>query len=367
MNKKLIHGILICLVSADFLQYAIASDQNARTSAPLRSHTNDYPDLRSSKEFFKRYLENPYPVRKVVFFEPKDANFPSNVLLCEGSLQPDTFYVRQLTIPRVLEDGKYKNLSDGQVTGKSSSGEYWFINDEASRGKGGVIGITKAEVSDPFAMTSSKNRAYASLPSLHDACWFGFNFMIPHTAVWQGDQFTTRFLVSQMYPQTTNTYEVSGEVVAWTNNLPLIIRLKSDHWPKKLQWLEFTYEYDFSQKDRFYPIKVTSVGVIAGDPHPIEPMSTETVSIEFGSDLFLFKNGYTVSNFVPQEVATQPNVYITSTQGEYWVNEKQFISTGPPATPKRPLFAMTPFVRAVLIFLMILPAVFLIRWRKKPN
>jgi hypothetical protein len=276
-------GILSWLMSVAFLQNAAASDQTASAPSLLRAQTNEYPDLRLSKELFKRFLENPYPVRKVVFFQPMDVDNPAVVLLREGSLQPDTFYVRRLGTPRVLDGGKFKNLSDGRIAGKSSDGEYWFITGEAARGNGGEIGITEAGVPDPLAMTAAKFGAFEPLPSLREACWFGFNFMVPHTAVWHGEQFEMRFLDSQGYPQNTNTYAVNGEVVAYTNNLPLIIRVKSEHWPKRLRWLVLTYEYDFSQKDRFYPIEVTSSGDFVGDPHPLSPMSTETVNIEFGN------------------------------------------------------------------------------------
>lgn len=365
-------AFITCLIVASFPGKAagesVENEKNASSQTSNLTQTNDYPNLRLSKDLFKRYLENPYPVRKVVFFktfsrpeDAKDAGGPLNVFLYEGSLQPDTFYTRQLTTPKVLEGGKFKNGSDGKIAGKSSTGEYWVINDAASRGKGGDIRITKADVPDTSAMTGGKFRALESLPTVRGTCWFGLGRMVPHTLVWHGDSFDMQWYNSQ-YPHDTNAFTVNGEVLAYTNNLPLVIRLKFPSLPG-YQWADMNYMYDFSQKDRFYPVSMTCEIVFTGNKR-LQGDSYCVQEIEFG-DAKMSESGYTTTNFTPSNIAIPADVYIASTQGEYWINGKQFVTVGLPPTPKHPLFLITPFVRILLIVLMILPGIFLILWRKK--
>lgn len=115
-EMKLI-AVLACLVVVVFPSgKAVAGEagqdeKNASAQTSNLTQTNNYPDLRLNKDLFKRYLENPYPVRKVVFFQPLSFFMPTEVLLCKGSLQPDVFYMQQQDSPKVLEGGKYKNVS----------------------------------------------------------------------------------------------------------------------------------------------------------------------------------------------------------------------------------------------------------------
>jgi hypothetical protein len=261
-----------------------------------------------------------------------------------------------------LEDGKYKNVSSGEVAGKSSTGEYWFVDDKAVRGKGGNIEITSAGDPDSSVTTVAKEKALESLVRMHNACWFGLNFMVPHSVVWHGDNFDMQFLDTRGFPGGTNAFAVSGEVLAYTNNLPLAIRIKSGHWPKELISLDFRYEYDFSQGDRFYPVKITKTVVASGNKGFSVP--TQIPKIEFG-DVKPAENGYTATNFTPAEIAIPANVFVSSNRTIYWVNRHEQVRVGPPPVFKKPLFIINNFVRVILIALLLLPAVFLVRWQKK--
>jgi hypothetical protein len=366
---QILSVVLACLIAAVFPGKVAAGEagqdeKNASSQTSNLTQTNEYPDLRLNKDLFKRYLENPYPVREVVFFKPWSAfNNLTDMLLCEGSLQPDMFYIRQQASPKVLEDGKYKNVSTGEVAGKSSTGEYWFVDSQAVRGKGGTIYITSAGDPDSSVTTLAKERALESLPKMLDACWFGLSFMVPHSVVWHGDDFDMRFRDDSGYPHTTNTYAVSGEVLAYTNNLPLVIRIKSEDWPRKdLVSLDFRYEYDFSQEDRFYPVKITKTIVHSVNNRYSVPI--QILKIEFG-DVKPAENGYAATNFTQAEIATPADVYVSSNQTIYWVNGHQQIRVGPPPVFKKPLFTINTYVRVILIVLLLLPAAFLVRWQKK--
>jgi hypothetical protein len=366
---QILSVVLACLIAAVFPGKVAAGEagqdeKNTSSQTSNLTQTNEYPDLRLNKDLFKHYLENPYPVRRVVFFEPASVDRPIEVLLCEGSLQPDTFYMQQQASPSVLEDGKYKNVSSGDVAGKSSTGEYWFVDNKAVRGKGGSIEVTSAGDPDSSVTTLAKVRAFESLERMHDACWFGFNFMVPHSVVWHGDDFDMQFLEARDFPHATNTYTVNGEVLAYTNNLPLAIRIKSEHWPKRLISLEMQYEYDFSQGDRFYPVKIIRGASFAGNRQEDPPMTVQISEIEFG-DVKPAESGYTATNFTPAEIAIPADVYVSSNRTIYWVNGHQWVRVEPPPVYKKPLFTINAYVRVILIALLLLPAAFLVRWQKK--
>ena len=326
------------------------------TSGPLPAQTNLYPDLRASKEFFKQYLQHPYPVRKAVFTATMG---DQSVRLYEASVQSNTFYIRHPTTPRILEDGQ-RNTADGSIVGRSSSGEYWSMDNGAARGHGGSISRTTQDTPDTDAMTTGKLRAWESLNMFHMACWFGFGLIVPETVVWHGDSFEAQWFNSQ-YPHNTNSFAIQGEVLAWTNNLPLIIRQEYPTLPA-YKWVDTHYQYDFSQPDGFYPISITCEIVFTAGGQ-LTGTGFHISQIEFG-DAELPEGGYTLTNFLPAEVVKAPNVFITSTQGEYFVNIKQFLSTGPPPVVRVPWLSLER-ARIMMACVMILPVIFLIGWRIK--
>jgi hypothetical protein len=93
-------------------------------------------------------------------------------------------------------------------------------------------------------------------------------------------------------------------------------------------------------------------------------MTVQILKIEFG-DVKPAENGYTATNFTPAQIAVPANVYVSSNRTIYWVNGHQQVALGPPPVYKRPLFIVNNFVRVTLIALLLLPAVFLVRWQKK--
>ena len=202
------------------------------TSGPLFAQTNLYPDLRADKELFKQYLQHPYPVRKVVF---TDLDFSKQSRLYEASVQSDTFYIRQLTSPHILVDGQ-ENLSQGDVRGLSSAGEYWSMDGLAARGTGGAINLTKAEGPNTVPVSTAKAQAWESLFLFRGACWFNLVALVPETVVWHGDTFDAQWY-KQRPPNNTNTIAIHCEVLAWTNNLPLITRITYPSL-KEYKWVE---------------------------------------------------------------------------------------------------------------------------------
>ena len=123
--------------------------------------------------------------------------------------------------------------------------------------------------------------------------------MVPHSIAWHNDQFDILWYASQ-WPHDTNSYTVNGEVLAYTNNLPLIIRLKSTNWPKTYQWVDFHYEYDFSNKDRFYPVNIWANLVLIRDDQ-VQGVTFQVPEIEFGNATNLSESGYQASNFLPSK------------------------------------------------------------------
>ena len=107
------HILFLCFVMGT-IGKTEGSDDGLTSRASSTSQTNLYPDLRLDKDLFKRYMENPYPIRQVVFDIPagRPTKNPAKILVFEGSLQDDTFYVRSRDI-LTQEGGKI--LPTGQI------------------------------------------------------------------------------------------------------------------------------------------------------------------------------------------------------------------------------------------------------------
>ena len=328
---------------------------------PIKAQTNQYPDLRADKELFKQYVKHPYPVRKAVFTA---LDFSEQSWLYEASVQSDTFYIHQLTNPHTLANGQ-ENLSQGDVRGLSSAGEYRSMDGLAARGTGGTIHLTKAEVPNAAPVSAAKAQAWESLFIFRCACWYNLGGLLPETVVWHRDTFDAQWYKGQ-YPYETNTIAIHYELMAWTNNLPLIARVT---WPslKEYKWVEDYFENDFSQPGRFYPTHVKFT-VVYKDGYQGVTNGYDISQIEFG-DAELPEDGYTLTNFLPKEVTKAPEVFITSTKGLYFVNDKQFLLTQQQQQDRErnraPLFTLNTHTRAVLVGLMILPGILLVLWQIK--
>jgi hypothetical protein len=353
--------ILTCLIATSFAGKVVADEvgrdeKGASSQTSYLAQTNDYPDLRLNKDIFKRYLENPYPVRRVIFDIPvgHPTKYFTNILIFEGSLLADTFFLHSQD-SSVLTQKSRKNFSSGEISGKSSIGTYWFINGKASHGKGGDVNITSTTYLDPSSQTEAKFRSLESLGQLRGACWFGFRLMVPHSIVWSGDGFDILWYSSQ-WPHDTNAYTVHGEVLAYTNNLPLIIRLKSTGWPTTYKWVDFNYEYDFSKTDRFYPVNIWANLVLSGNLQ-VQGMTFQIPNIEFGdADASLPESGYDVAQFMPSNVTVPAYTFISSNQNIYWVNGGQLLKIEPPIG-RVSLISSRLIVRTILFVLLFLPAV----------
>jgi hypothetical protein len=315
--------------------------------------TNAYPDLRVNKELFKQFLDNPYPVRDVVFDTPggSPTKEDTNILVFEGGMQNDTFYVRNDNIS-MFATKMDTGGRGGEISGQSKSGVNWFISGKAARGTGGETELISTNYSDPTAQTIAKYRSSESLILMRGACWFGFSFLVPHSIVWNGETFQMLWFDSQ-YPHVTNSYAVTGQIMAYTNNVPLAIRLTSKTWPANYKWVDLNYEYDFTKPDRFYPVNIWANLVFRGNIH-VQGTTFQIPTIVFG-DANPSEDGYKQADFLPAKRTVPPHSFIYSNGAVYLADDKTPLLLQPPARAI-PLITRKYIIEAFLVAFVILPA-----------
>jgi hypothetical protein len=351
LSLKLFTLLLTLLLSGKTI--GRAQDNNDLVQVESNRQTNLYPDLRINKKLFKQFLKNPYPVKDVVFDIPAGhpTKNPTNIFVFDGCLQDDTYFLHSQDTKNLTKAG-VKNFSTGEISGQSSDGTHWFINGAASHGNGGDVDITSNNYADPAALTKGKFRSIESLVQLHGACWFGLLLMVPHSIVWHEDNFDILWHDSQ-WPHNTNVYTVNGEVLDYTNNLPKIIRLKSNKWPSTYKWVDYHYEYDFSNTNRFYPINIWANLVFVGDIE-VQGATFNIPKIEFGK-ADLPEGGYQAKTFLQANVPVSFHMLMSISNNTYLVENGVLTKIDPPVRPDG-ILSPRIIIRVLLITLFILPA-----------
>jgi hypothetical protein len=335
---------------------ARAEGTGMATPVGIRSQTNPYPDLRLDKDYFKQYMENPYPVKEVVFDVPvgHPTKHPTKILVYEGAWQRDTYYLR-IQDADALRTKSGKNVLTGEVSGQTSDGAQWFFNGAASRGDGGEINVISSNFNDSASMTEAKFKALESLGQLRGACCFGLALMVPHSIIWHGDDFTILWFDSQ-WPHNTNAYIVNGSVLSYTNHLPVVIRLKSAKWPNTYRWVDFHYEYDFNDPNRFYPVNIWANLVLVWKIE-VQGSTFQVPEIQFGAS-DLPKAGYEPADFAPAKPLIRPFTYISSNAATYLLGAGGQLEKIEP--PIRPISVMTSkrLADCLLVMIFFIPAIF---------
>lgn len=312
---------------------AEGSEQSA--ASPL------YPDLQQSKERFKEYLQAPYPVKNVVFIMPgKEVVYKGKPLdgdlVFEGAIQGDAYYLRHLT-GRAGQPANYRMR--GVIAGRSREKLPWKVDDHAVRGAGGNIDVALAAERSGRAQSEAEHEARMAVQRLKMATQFGMPLLVPQSVQWTGDRFTALYL-SDRWPIETNSYPVSGHVVAWTNNLPSELRVFSATWPKQLDYVAYHYEYDFALSS--YPRDFW--GEMVGTNGRRYPgIKRRVLEIQFGES----DEDFTPGNFLPASQVTQPNVFISSNNATFWLHEGKLIEVKLPegdlsrlGSPRRLFFVL---------------------------
>jgi len=328
------------------LVFAFALAVGSASASDQEESLTTYPDLRADKELFKSFLAHPYPVRSVSFDHVWERQGGRIVARAVGSLQEHTFFRRYLG----GESGEPPILESG-ISGMTEEGALWWLDALALQGVGGRV-----QISYPGATTNTRaqSRGAEGLLELRNACWFGLRMMVPGTLAWDGDQFKVNWYDSQ-WPLVTNTAEVMGQVVGYTNNLPTAIRLHSASWPTAYHYVVVHFEYDPGLKTQFYPTKLVTELVL--ESGSVRAQWFENVKIEFGEASP--PGGFTPNQFLSSTNAAAPMVVIASNQDVYWrdvdgLKKVETVQASPPRRRGARLVVVSFLVASTLALLIVI-------------
>lgn len=320
----------------------------------VRETPTNFRDLRQDRELFKRYLENPYPVREVAYryvSQHVTSQTATNiVLVAHGSLQDGTFFHQYVDV-----SGHPGVRWNSEVCGQARDGANWFLDAKAALGIGGRVQIA---VPGASAYTRASSKSAEGLLQLRCACWFGLRMLVPGSVTWDGDTFAAEWFNSH-WPQDTNSVPVKGEILGFTNNLPLAIRLSSKHWPKAYRYVVVHLEYDPTLTNQFYPTKLWTEAVL--EQGVVQGQVLEDIRIEFG-DNAVPEGGYKPADFLPTAVSQPPMLLLASNVSVYWAQGGKLTEVGTAVPPHSPMLRSVVKwgIRAAFVC-SLLPLIVLIR------
>lgn len=337
--------ILLCML-VTFEGKCLQGAESLLDEAP-----NHYPDLREDKALFKRFLENPYPIRKVTYrcvSEEDRGNVPvASVMIAQGSLQENTFFHMYMG-----DDTTQAKPSKRIVSGRSSDGTVWTLDGKAMSGTGGTV---ESAIAGTTTYTRATSRSTSALWELRTVAWFGLGMLVPHSLRWAGDTFSGNWHTPQ-WPQNTTIVAVSGQVLAFSNNLPLTIRLKSSAWPNSYRYVDIHFEYGALSGTQFYPRKIWSEAILKTGS--ARGRFYDQILIDFGR-VELPKGGFKPSDFLPTKYSVVPISLVASNKGVFWENDGRLVKvegagsvTGSNGSSR--------FVRGVFLFILTFSAALLL-------
>lgn len=314
----------------------IAADKAQQPSSSRAAE--EYPDPRLSLDGFKKYLQKPYPIKRVLFGKPgSEVLFKGKPLtgsiFFEGSLQPNTFYLRHL---EVMSNQPPNYVSKGQIAGQSKEGMLWSVNGDAAKGKGGEIDLAMATGRGSRKISANKadGDALAAQFDLRRVANYGVGLLIPDTLTWDGNRFKAEEW-GPGWPQTTNRETIEGQIVEYVGNLPRRIRIHCDAWPKSMIAAEIESIYDSKDISRWFPTDIIISAVTLSSVVPINRI--KILDIEFGS-AELDAYGFSPAMFVKINTNNPPNIFMTTNGVVYWVNGDRLeeIKSAGPLPTRRP-------------------------------
>jgi hypothetical protein len=335
------------IASISILASLIVQSSNAASSWENGiSQIDGFPDLRQSKQLFKKFLANPYPVKSVRFNVVRETEIPGklSVSCAEGSLQNGTFYL-QYTGDRNDRTNFFLNSASGMSSNKT----VWSIDNAALIGVGGHVdlGLPKAT-----AVSQGTARSSDALRTLRNVCWFGQANIVPETLRWQGE--TDFFTVMQESPSDGSRKLLKGEIISYSNNLPTDIRLVCEDWPKSILHSDTRYEYGDS--NAFTPTKIMTE--VTTDRGSYRGQWFDNVQIHFGSGAP--EGGFKPADFLPVSNSAAPMVIIASNNGVYWARPEGLVATVG-SNPSLSSQSSFPWKFAIMLLVAIVPLVIFLR------
>lgn len=336
---RVLAGFILCMLMAS------GGKCSSPEQVPLGGAQDLYPDVRKDRTLFKRYLENPYPIRSVRYLcvaeDVSSRSLSNTMVIAEGSLQDNTFFHRYMA-----HDSSQPEFLRNTVSGQSCDGTFWALDGRAMSGTGGRVELALAKTT---AYTRATSRSTSGLLELRCVCWFGLRMLVPRTLRWEGNGFTASWYDVQ-WPQNTNTVSVSGEVLSFSNNLPVTIRLKCSTWPGSYRHVDVHYEYDGRSGSHWYPSRIWSEAAL--ETGSVRGQFFDQIQIGFGRSQ-LPAGGYKPSDFLPYSNNAPPMTLVASNKGVFLEKDGGLVEVEGPASVPRP-FASPHLVRRVIFVVLII-------------